>query len=297
VKVASIQLGPASPTARETTDRIVRLIQQAGRDGVVLASLPELALSPYFAADLSADPAKYSNVAEIEECLGRISRVLAEYEMCASLGFAEATANCLYNSMVFFGADGERLGIFRKVHIPGQLEPKPDGAFTIFEKRFFAPGDLRFPVVEMHGAKAGGLICYDRRFPESYRSLTSAGAEIILIGYNTPVSPTQPGATVAKGRRASEMAMRGGAYFTASFVLGAGKAGVENGVRYIGGSNVIGPDGQLLNRAKTMGDEVVPAEIDLAKVAELRERWAFDVNMRPDVYSSAADIPAPVLVG
>ena len=78
--------------------------------------------------------------------------------------------------------------------------------------------------------------------------------------------------------------MRGGAYFTGSYVIGSGKAGRENGVRYIGGSLVIGPDGEILKRAAASGDEVVAAEIDLAKVAAIRGRWRFDVNRRPDVY-------------
>lgn len=281
---AALQLGPASPTIAETTDRIEILIEAAATRGVTLAALPELALTPYFAAAVQ-DVAPYAVVAENNHALERISAKAAECGMALSIPFAELDGNALFNSMAFVDTQGKRIGMFRKMHIPGQVEPKPDGGFTILEKRYFQPGDLGFHAFDTGVARVGGLICYDRRFPESYRSLASAGAEVILIGYNTPVSPGQtPPVTLAKARRASEMAMRGGAYSTASYVIGAGKAGKEGGVTFIGGSLIIAPDGEIVARAKTMGDEVVAAEIDLGRVASLRKRWAFDVNRRPDAY-------------
>lgn len=281
---AALQLGPASPTIADTTDRIEILIEAAAAQGVTLAALPELALTPYFAAAVQ-DVAPYSVVDDNKRALERIATKAAACGMALSIPFAERDGNALFNSMAFVDTGGKRIGMFRKMHIPGQIEPKPDGGFTILEKRYFQPGDLGFPAFDTGVAKVGGLICYDRRFPESYRSLASAGAEVILVGYNTPVSPGQtPPATLAKVRRASEMAMRGGAYSTASYVVGAGKAGKEGGVTFIGGSLIIAPDGEIVARAKSMGDEVVAAEIDLGRVAALRKRWAFDVNRRPDAY-------------
>lgn len=288
---AVIQLGPASPTIAETTDRIIALVEQAGAKGVKLASLPELALTPYFAAAVH-DVAPYTAVGENDKAVARIAAAARKVGIALSVPYAEQVGNELFNSMAFFDGEGRRIGMFRKVHIPGQVEPKPDGAFTIMEKRYFRPGDLGFEAFDAGVAKIGGLICYDRRFPESYRSLAAAGAQVILVGYNTPVSPGQtPPATLSKGRRASELAMRGGAYSTASYVLGAGKAGKEGGVTFIGGSLIIAPDGEIVARAKTMGDEVVTAEIDLARVEAMRKRWNFDTNRRPDAYRLEA-VPA-----
>ncbi|MGE3074991.1 MAG: nitrilase-related carbon-nitrogen hydrolase [Dehalococcoidia bacterium] len=282
---AAIQLGPSSPTIGETATRIVSLLQQAGDLGVKLASLPELALTPYFAAEVHESVAGFAAKEENDEALSRVSEAAKAQGISMTLPLAEFDKEQLFNSMAVLDADGSRKGTFRKVHIPGQVEPKEDGSFTILEKRYFTPGDLGFGVFETQAARLGGLICYDRRFPESYRALQMQGAEVICIGYNTPVTPNGPNkGTLAKGRRASELAMRAGAYFTGSYVLAAGKAGVEGGVRYIGGSIVIAPDGEIIKRARTNGDEVVAAEIDLERVAAIRKRLNHEENRRPELY-------------
>ena len=281
IVAAALQLGPASSTIAATADRIVGLIKAAAQQGVKVAALPELALTPYFAAQVHEDLDRYTSVEENQKAMGRIAEALKAAGMVASVPFAEMDGNALYNSMAFVGSSGARLGTFRKMHIPGQTDPKPDGSMTIMEKRYFAPGDLGFGVFDTGVARLGGLICYDRRFPEAYRSLANNGAEIICVGYNTPV---MGGATLAAARRASELAMCGGAYSTATYVIGTGKAGKEGGVRYIGGSLIIGPDGVVLKRASTNGDEVIVAELDLDKQAKMRERWDFAANRRPSAY-------------
>lgn len=281
---AAIQLGPASPTIAETATRIVTMLAKASDQGVVLAALPELALTPYFAAGLHDDMgAAFASPEANAEAMERISEAARKAGIACSVPLAEIVGEGMFNSMAILDADGSRVGTFQKMHIPGQAEPKPDGAFTIMEKRYFKPGSLGFGVFETKVAKVGGLICYDRRFPESYRSLQHNGAEVICIGYNTPVSPGS-GSTLAKGRRASELAMCGGAYSTGSYVLAAGKAGREGGVQYIGGSLVIAPDGEIINRAKTNGDEVITGEIDLQRVADIRKRQNHAENRRPDAY-------------
>jgi predicted amidohydrolase len=167
------------------------------------------------------------------------------------------------------------------MHIPGEVEPKPDQKLTILEKRYFQAGDLGFGVYDIGPVKIGGLICYDRRFPEAYRSLSINGADVIAIGYNTPV---MNGGTLAQARRASELAMTAGAYFTGTAVIAAGKAGKENGTRFIGRSAVIAPDGSIVARAKTDGDEVVAGELDFERQDKIRQRWAFGRNRRTADY-------------
>jgi predicted amidohydrolase len=213
----------------------------------------------------------------------RISDAVKRAGIVLSLPLAEVDKEAMFNSLAILNSDGSRVGTFRKMHIPGQPEPKEDGSFTIMEKRYFAPGDLGFGAFDTAVGKVGGLICYDRRFPESYRSVAQAGAEIICVGYNTPVSPGS-GRSKAQGRRMSELALRAGAYFTASYVLAAGKAGKEGGVAYIGGSFIADPDGEIIARAKTEGDEIVLAEVDLERVAKARKQRNYEQNRRTDAY-------------
>lgn len=287
ILAAALQLGPANTTIRQTVERILVLIDSAARRGVTLAGLPELALTPYFAAQVHSDLDPYVSLTENQWAIATISAALKSAKMACSVPFAEIEDQSLYNSMAFIDASGKRVGTFRKMHIPGQVEPKADGSMTILEKRYFAPGDLGFGVFDAGGLRLGGLICYDRRFPEAYRSLANNGADVMCVGYNTPV---MGGGTLAAARRASELAMCGGAYSTATHIIGAGKAGTEGNVRYIGGSLIIGPDGVILNKARTNGDEVVLAEIDLEKQAKVRERWNFEVNRRPADYVMTAAV-------
>ena len=279
--VAALQMGPASPTIATTAERILALVDTAAAAGVKLAVLPELALTPYFAAEVHTDLDLYVNTTENAAALDAVMARAKAHDMSLVLPYAEQTNEGLYNSMAFIDAKGSKVGTFRKMHIPGEHEPKPDTRITILEKRYFTPGDLGFGVHDMGHARVGGLICYDRRFPESYRSLSLNGADIIAVGYNTPV---MPGGTLAQARRASELAITAGGYYTATATIAAGKAGIENGVRFIGGSFVAGPDGAILAKARSNGDELVLAELDMDKQAKMRERWGFSRNRRPADY-------------
>ena len=124
----------------------------------------------------------------------------------------------------------------------------------------------------------GIAICQDRRYPESYRALALQGAEIILIGYNTPIS--------ALALDLNELCLRSGAYANACFVVGIAKAGVEDGVELIGGSCVINPVGQVLAKAATTSDELVVSRIDLDQMTPVRKRWNFLGRRQPQHYAT-----------
>ncbi|WP_226624969.1 nitrilase-related carbon-nitrogen hydrolase [Alloyangia pacifica] len=291
---AALQLGPASETMAETTDRILALMAQAAGQGARIAVLPELALQPYFAAEVHADLSRWTDAGETEAALGRIAAACERLGLALSVSHAEPTEARLYNSMTFIAPDGHTCGMFRKVHIPGHVEPDPAKDVNILERRYFAPGNLGFPAYAVEGVteaplRTGGLICYDRRFPESWRSLMLNGADLFCVCYNTPV---MNGATLAQARHASELAICGGAYSNATWTIAAGKGGVENGISFIGGSFICGPDGVIVARAETMGDEVVLAEIDMARQQALRARWNFAETRAEHAY-----VGAPALKG
>ena len=117
---AAIQLGPASPTISQTAGRIVRLLEIAAAAGVKLASLPELALTPYFAAEVHETVAPFAKPEENEAAVETISAAAKRHGIALTLPLAEFDRECLFNSMAVLDSDGSRLGTFRKVHIPGQ---------------------------------------------------------------------------------------------------------------------------------------------------------------------------------
>jgi N-carbamoyl-D-amino-acid hydrolase len=286
VLVAAAQLGPASETRAGTVARIVRLIEQAGAAGVRLIVFPELALTPYFATRVH-DIAPWVE----DEFPSTETRPIVDAAAAARvevvLPFAERAgsgATC-YNSAVLISADGCEIGRYRKMHIPGHVEPDRSRPVTFLEKRYFIPGDLGFPVYQTGVARVGMAICYDHRFPETYRVPALDGAELIAIGHNTPAGegPVQPG---GHGYEQVELAMRAGAYANGVPVIAAGKIGHEWDLPWAGGSVVIGPRGEVLARAATDGDELVAAEIDLTAAAAVRDALALATNRRPEHYGT-----------
>jgi len=102
------------------------------------------------------------------------------------------------------------------------------------------------------------------------------GAELILIGYNTPIS--------APALDLNELCLRSGAYANLCFVVGVAKTGVEDGVELIGGSCIVSPLGQVRAKASTTGDELVVARIDLDQIAPVWKRWNFFGRRQPQHY-------------
>ena len=137
-------------------------------------------------------------------------------------------------------------------------------------------GNSGYRVFDAAGTKVGIAICQDRRFPESYRSLGLLGAEIVLIGYNTPLSPL--------ALDLNELCLRAGAYQNNLFVVGIAKAGVEDGMELIGGSCIVNPMGQVVAKAATTGDELIAARIDLDQMVPARKRWDFLGRRHPEHY-------------
>ena len=135
-------------------------------------------------------------------------------------------------------------------------------------------------------------ICNDRRWPETYRSLALAGAELIALGYNTPVgySPDPKQAMLSDFH--NHLVMQSGAYQNAAWVVGVAKAGREESSALIGGSAIIAPSGEIVAQARTVGDEVIVAECDLdAAAAYRRDMFDFARHRRPDQYGIITRMP------
>jgi N-carbamoyl-D-amino-acid hydrolase len=283
VRVAAGQLGPADASRSATVKRIVALIKQAGAAGVGLLVLPELALSPYFAAEVHADIGRFVEPGFPSAETQPIVAAVRDAGVVTVLPHAELDHGAVYNSSVVLGADGTVIGRYRKSHIPGKTEPDQPGEFAILEKRYFAPGDLGFPLHDSPAGPFGIGICYDRRFPELYRCYALQGASAVACCFNTPVM-TDRGETLESTQEAQELAVRGGAIANAVAVIAAGKAGVEGGTRFSAGSCVIDHRGRILAKAATEGDELVTAVLDLTAAAAARQRMDLEGNRRPELY-------------
>ncbi len=283
IKVAAAQMGPNNEgTPRDAiVERMLALLETAKREGVELIVYPEMALTTYFPKKIRQDFDQFFETEVPPKALEPLLRRAAEARIAVHVGFCEKADGKHFNSALLTDRDGRLCGTFRKIHLPGTKAP--DGFAQVYEPYYFAHGDTGYRVWDCAGAKVGIAICQDRRYPESYRALALQGAEIILIGYNTPIS--------ALALDLNDLCMRAGAYANACFVVGVAKAGIEDGVELIGGSSIINPLGQIIAKVTTSGDEVIAARLDLDTMTPVRKRWNFLGRRQPQHY---AGLLAPV---
>jgi predicted amidohydrolase len=270
VTVAAAQMGPIqkADTRADVVARMIALMDRAKAAGADLIVYPELALTTFFPRWYMPDWAEVDAWFE-REMPGPDTRPLfeaaARHRMGMYLGYAELTPDGhRFNTAILTDKDARIVGKYRKVHLPGHVEYDTERTHQHLEKRYFEPGDLGFPVFRALGGVMGMCICNDRRWPETYRVMGLQGVEMVLLGYNTPSVNSQKNAEgPAKRLFHNELVMQAGAYQNSCWVVGVAKAGVEDGHPLIGGSVIVDPDGVVVARAETEGDELLVHACDL----------------------------------
>ncbi|GAA4992508.1 nitrilase-related carbon-nitrogen hydrolase [Actinopolymorpha pittospori] len=284
VRVGAAQLGPhqESSTPEEILARLLALLEQAIAERVQVLVYPELALTTYFPKRIRSDAARFFSTAMPAPMVAPLFERAREAGIAFHLGYAERTADGRqFNTAVYVDERGEVVGKYRKLHLPGLADGPSARPGAVYEPYYFAHGDTGFQAFQTTHAQVGIAICQDRRFPETYRALALDGAELVLIGYNTPAGPL--------AYEQNELVMRAGAYSNSVFVVGVAKAGTEDGVELIGGSCVIDPFGQVLARAATTADELVTTSVDVDQARAARERWNFLGRRHPGHYTSLTE--------
>ena len=276
VTIGAAQLGPIAPdeSRASAVARMVDLIRQAKSRGCTFVVFPELALTTFFPRYYEDDIARMDHHFE-REMPGPETRPLFEAASAAGIGFylgyAELTPDGhRYNTAVLVDRTGRVAGKYRKVHLPGHAEYEKQRPFQHLEKRYFEPGDLGFPVFRQQGGIVGMAICNDRRWAETYRVMALKGAELIVLGYNTPDINTSAPEPNHLRMFHNHLTMQANAYMNSCFVVGVAKAGVEDGCMLIGGSCIIQPSGEIVSLATTVQDELITSacDLDLAKMGK-----------------------------
>ncbi len=297
VTVAAAQMGPIAHHAprTEVVDRQIALLREAAGRGAELVVFPELALTTFFPRYWYEDGDPALDAWYETEMPGPATKPLWDEAVRLGvgfyLGFAELTPDGQhFNSSVLVGPDGHEIGRYRKIHLPGHDEHEPWRPFQHLEKRYFERGDLGFGVFDAWGGRVGMLICNDRRWPEAYRVLGLQGVELVLVGYNTPVhNPPAPDHDRHSDFH-NHLVMQSGAYQNGTFVVGVGKAGLEEGIDHIGGSCVIHPSGTVVAACTTVGDEVAVAVCDLDDTVSYKTTvFDFARHRQPDQYRALTD--------
>lgn len=270
--VGIAQLGPIprSQSRPEVVQRLLALMEDAAKSGCDLVVYPEAALTaffPHWLVEGEQELDSYFEAAMPNPAVQPLFDAARRLRIGFHLGYCELDVSAgrkrRFNTAILVGKDGEIIGKYRKIHLPGGHHFMPGHPFQNLEKRYFEVGDLGWPVWEAFGGRIGIMICNDRRWPEAYRVMGLQGVELIVLGYNTPVhNPAMP-QTDDLGNFHNELVMSAGAYQNGTFVAGVAKAGIEEGVDQIGQSAIFAPSGELLTRCVTLDDELQIARCDL----------------------------------
>ncbi|WP_372663580.1 nitrilase-related carbon-nitrogen hydrolase [Cohnella sp.] len=255
----------------------LKLVREAKSRGAQIVSLQEIFYGPYFCAEQTT---KWYEAAE--EVPGGPTTKLFQ-ELAKELGIVivlpvyerEGIAS-YYNTAAVIDADGAYLGKYRKHHIPHVGAGNNGCGF--WEKYYFKPGNLGYPVFHTAYAKVGVYICYDRHFPEGARVLGLNGAEIVFNPSAT-VSGTseylwkleQPAHAVANGYYVAAINRVG---FEAPWNMG----------EFYGQSYLVDPRGSFVAIGGRDRDEVIIGEMNKSLIREVRESWQFYRDRRPETY-------------
>jgi predicted amidohydrolase len=180
---------------------------------------------------------------------------------------------------------GAIIGKYRKIHLPGHSDHKPDAPFQHLEKKFFEVGDLGFRVWDTMNTKIGMALCNDRRWPETYRVMALQSAEVVVLGYNTPSWNIHWNEPMHLRTSTHLISLQGNAYANAMWVAAAAKCGSEDGHHMIGSSVIVAPTGEIVARAISEEDEVIVASADLTWCENFRNHvFNFAKHRRPEHY-------------
>ncbi len=253
-------------------ERTLKYIDQAGKEGVQMLCMQEIFTGPYFCAE--QNPRWYDAVEHIPE--GPTTRLMQEYAKKYNMVivvpiYEEEEAGVYYNTAAVIDAGGAYLGKYRKNHIPHT-------APGFWEKYYFRPGNLGYPVFNTKYAKVGVYICYDRHFPEGARMLGLHGAELVFIP-----SATSRGLSMHLWFiEQTAHAIANGYWVGTINRVGQEKEFGPN--EYYGSSYFADPRGKIIAQASEKDEQLLVADLDLDLVREVRNTWQFYRDRRPDMY-------------
>ena len=272
-RVAAVQLSAFDSDYERQMGKIEKLVSAAHQAGAAVICLPELMTTPYVARSQNLQWRTLAESLEDGPTGLRIAELAKKLSCTIIATCYEKEGAKLFNSAFIAGKDGKITGVYRKTHVP-LIE-----SVQAYETLFFDKGDA-LPVFEIEGVKTGILICYDRSFPEAWRTLALKGAQIVFV-------PTS-----SSGYRGNMYVdeLRIAAAQHQIFIVAANKSGVESlpgepgTITFYGKSSIIGPTGNLLSGLEQEENAFITTDLDLHEVIETRQMLNYYRDRRSDLY-------------
>ena len=266
----------------ENLQKAVQKTREAAAQGAQIVCLQELFRSQYFCRDENAD---LFDLAETipgpsTEALYKVAKELGVV-VIASL-FERRAPGLYHNTAAIIDADGEILGIYRKMHIPD------DPLF--FEKFYFTPGDTGFSNFDTKFGRIGVLVCWDQWYPEAARLSAMGGANILFYPTAIGWHPAEKAQFGAAQLNAWQTIQRSHSIANGIYVAAVNRIGFEGppdrGLEFWGHSFLSDPFGQVIAEASSDKEEILVAECDVARMDEVRRNWPFLRDRRIDAYGA-----------
>jgi N-carbamoylputrescine amidase len=279
--IAGVQMRMA-PEKETNLAKAEAAIADAAKRGAQVVCLPELFTGFYFCQ--KEDAALFDLAESVPGPSEARLAAAAKKNKVVVVGslFEKRMAGVYHNTATVHDAQGELLGLYRKMHIPD------DPLFL--EKFYFTPGDLGFKVFTTPVAKVGTLVCWDQWYPEAARLTALQGAEVIFYPTAIGWHPKEKAEFGEAQHAAWETSMRGHAIANGTYICAVNRVGHEvivgEGLEFWGGSFISDPFGRILKKASTNQEEVLVVACDRKLMEDVRRNWPFFRDRRIDAYGN-----------
>ncbi|MCC6906088.1 MAG: acyltransferase [Anaerolineae bacterium] len=251
----------------------IEYTRKAAGEGAQVMCYQELFYGPYFCQVQDAQFYEYAEAMPNGPTVERFQKLAQELHMVLVVPMYEVEGTGVYyNTAAVIDADGSYLGKYRKTHLPH--------LHGFWEKFYFRPGNLGYPVFDTAIGKVGVYICYDRHFPEGARCLGLNGAEIVF----NP-SATSRGLSQHLWRIEQTSHAIANGYFVGTI----NRVGVEP----LGDDDFYGQSYFCTPRGEFVGDvgdpfkeELLVRDLNFDLIKEVRDTWQFYRDRRPDMYEA-----------
>lgn len=258
----------------ENLDRLEEHIRTAKGAGADLVLTPELIEGPYFCKTQEEPFFDQAYQLDAHPAVARFQELAKSLQVALPVSVFERDGPHTFNTLVMINARGERIGHYRKSHIP-------DGP-GYQEKYYFRPGRTGFQVFDFGDVKVGAAICWDQWFPEAARIMAMNGAEVLLYPTAIGAEPHDPSLDTL---RRWQRAMQGHAVSNCLPLAAANRIGDESGQVFYGGSFIADQTGELVEEADRVSEAVLTHTFDLKALERERSAWGFFRDRRPELYA------------
>jgi predicted amidohydrolase len=233
-----------------------------------LLIFPELSVTGYICRDDFYQLAEHINGPSVNY----VKKIAKENNMSIVFGMPTLgkVKNVIYNSSIIVSPD-EEIYSYDKLFLP---------THSVFEeKRYFRPGN-KVKVFDVKGLKIGMSICYDIYFPEIYRILALGGAELVICISASPSTRKEYFETLIKAR----------AIENGIFMLLVNRVGIEDGLIFWGGSQITGPNGDIIQKGPYYEEKTIYGNVDLHELDKTRPFIPALRDLRPEIIDELSKV-------